>query len=84
VELQRLQAKVQIELFEAMVGQEMMVLVDGTSRRDASELAGKTDGWVTVNFAGAPSLIGRLVPVRICAAGNNSVRGELIGGDHAH
>ena len=84
VALQRLQGQIQIELFEAMVGQEMMVLVDGTSRRDATELSGKTDGWVTVNFAGDPALIGRLVPVRITAAGNNSVRGELIGGAHAH
>jgi tRNA-2-methylthio-N6-dimethylallyladenosine synthase len=84
MELQRLQGQIQIELFEAMVGQELMVLVDGTSRRNAAELSGKTDGWVTVNFPGPEGLVGRLVPVRITSAGNNSVRGELIGDTHAH
>lgn len=84
MELQRLQGQIQVELFEAMVGQELMVLVDGTSRRNAAELSGKTDGWVTVNFPGPEGLVGRLVPVRITSAGNNSVRGELIGDTHAH
>ncbi len=84
VALQQLQGRIQREIFESMVGQEFDVLVDGRSRRRESELAGKTAGWVTVNFPGAADLVGRLVRVRVTEAAPNSVRGELIGDTHAH
>jgi tRNA-2-methylthio-N6-dimethylallyladenosine synthase len=84
VEVQQLQGRIQREIFESMVGQEFDVLVDGRSRRRESELAGKTDGWVTVNFPGSADMIGRLVRVMVTEAAPNSVRGEFIGDTHAH
>lgn len=84
VAVQQLQGQIQREIFESMVGGEFDVLVDGRSRRRDSELAGKTDGWVTVNFPGTEELVGRIVRVRVTEAAPNSVRGELIGGTYAH
>jgi tRNA-2-methylthio-N6-dimethylallyladenosine synthase len=79
VELQRLQGALQLALHETMVGAEVEVLVEGLSRRRATELTGRTGGWLSVNFPGPASLIGRLVRVRLTAAAPNSLRGELMG-----
>jgi len=61
-----------------MVGGVRKVLVEGPSRKDASELAGRTDNNRVVNFAGPPRLIGRLIDVRVTAALPHSLRGEVI------
>ena len=58
-------------------GRAVEVLVDSRSRRRSWELAGRTSGNAVVNFAGPPELIGRLVAVRVTAAGPNSMRGEM-------
>lgn len=84
VELQRVQGEIQRELFETIVGREVEVLVERPSRRREWELTGRTDGWVSVNFAGSESLIGQLVTVTVTAAAPNSVRGELVGATHAY
>ena len=76
VALQAQQQRIQGEVFAGMVGQEVEVLADARSRRRAWELSGRTSGNTVVNFAGAPSWIGRLVRVRIAAANPNSLRGE--------
>ncbi|HYG13321.1 MAG TPA: tRNA (N6-isopentenyl adenosine(37)-C2)-methylthiotransferase MiaB [Methylophilaceae bacterium] len=62
----------------AMVGSVQRVLVVGHSKKDASELAGRTDNNRIVNFAGAPHLINRFVQVRITQALSHTLRGELI------
>jgi tRNA-2-methylthio-N6-dimethylallyladenosine synthase len=77
VALQGLQKTIQAELFEAMVGRTMDVLVDSRSRRRAWELSGRTSGNTVVNLSGEPGWIGRTVPVRITAANPNSLRGEM-------
>jgi len=78
--LQRLQARVQ-EHYEqysaAMVGTRQRVLVEGASRKDATELAARTDNNRIVNFAGPASLAGRYVEVDITAALPHSLRGRL-------
>jgi tRNA-2-methylthio-N6-dimethylallyladenosine synthase len=60
----------------AMVGTVQRILVEGPSRKDAKQLAGRTENNRVVNFAGAPSLIGQFVEVRITEALPNSLRGE--------
>jgi tRNA-2-methylthio-N6-dimethylallyladenosine synthase len=77
VRLQALQKQMQGELFEAMVGQTVDVLVDAKSRRRDWELSGRTSGNTVVNLSGDPSLIGRVVRVRVTAANPNSLRGAL-------
>ncbi len=79
--LQRLQALLDAQsqaVSEAMVGGIERVLVEGPSRKDAAELAGRTGNNRVVNFGGAPALIGRFADVRITASRAHSLRGELL------
>jgi tRNA-2-methylthio-N6-dimethylallyladenosine synthase len=77
--LQRLQKRLQ-ELSEensrAMVGSRQRVLVEGPSRKNARELAGRTDNNRVVNFAGEARLAGHFIDVNITAALPHSLRGE--------
>ena len=74
--LQAVQQAAQTAHFEAAVGSVEDVLVDGASRRRDYEVAGRTSGNTVVNFPGPADWIGQIVPVRITAAGPNSLRGE--------
>jgi len=79
--LARLQARINemaAAISESMVGSEQRILVEGPSRKDPKELAGRTENNRVVNFAGAPDLVGRFVRVRITRAMPNSLRGELV------
>lgn len=60
----------------AMVGTVQRILVEGPSRKDAKQLAGRTENNRVVNFAGESSWIGQFVEVRITEALPNSLRGE--------
>lgn len=79
--LSRLQKRID-ELAQAvsrsMVGTVQRVLVEGTSKKDANELAGRTDNNRIVNFAGNPRLINTFVEVRITEALPHSLRGEIV------
>jgi tRNA-2-methylthio-N6-dimethylallyladenosine synthase len=63
---------------QGMVGTTQRVLVEGHARKDAAELAGRTDNNRIVNFAGNARLIGHFVDVRIVAALPHSLRGEVV------
>ena len=67
---------------EGMAGSLKKVLVEGPSRRDASELMGRTECNRAVNFAvplaSHQRLLGQLVDVRITEARTYSLRGELV------
>jgi tRNA-2-methylthio-N6-dimethylallyladenosine synthase len=79
--LQRLQAAIEANgarISQAMVGTVQRVLVDGHSRKDATELAGRTDNNRVVNFAGPARLIGSFVDIRITSALPHSLRGEAV------
>ncbi len=76
--LRRLQALIQAQakaISEAMVGTRQHVLVEGASRRNAAELAGRTANNRVVNFPGAPDSIGRMVEVEIVEALAHTLRG---------
>lgn len=78
--LARLQAALEAEsrrLSAAMVGGVERVLVEGPSRKDPSELSGRTGNNRVVNFPGDARLVGRMVEVRIEAALPHSLRGRL-------
>ena len=59
VELQALQRRIQLGLFEAVVGRTFDVLVDAASRRRDWELSGRTSGNTVVNLPGPREWIGR-------------------------
>jgi tRNA-2-methylthio-N6-dimethylallyladenosine synthase len=62
---------------QAMVGTTERVLVEGPSRKNARELAARTENNRVVNFPGPESLIGRFVELEITAALSNSLRGRV-------
>ena len=79
--LERLQAAIERQGFEnsqKMVGTVQRVLVEGHSRKDASQLAGRTDNNRIVNFDGPAALIHHFASVRITEALPHSLRGELV------
>ena len=63
---------------ESMIGSTQPVLVEGVSKKDASELAGRTSNNRVVNFAGPQRLIGQLIDVRITQALPHSLRGNVL------
>jgi tRNA-2-methylthio-N6-dimethylallyladenosine synthase len=65
------------EISDAMVGSVQRVLVERNARKDARELAGKTENNRWVNFAGPASLIGHFADVVVTEARPHSLRGRL-------
>ena len=63
---------------EAMHGTTQRILVEGPSRKDETELMGRTENNRVVNFKGGERLIGQFVDVRITEVMPNSLRGEVI------
>ena len=66
------------QISREMVGTVQRILVDRPSRKDASEMSGRTENNRVVNFKGPSSLIGEFVDVQITEAFTNSLRGELV------
>jgi tRNA-2-methylthio-N6-dimethylallyladenosine synthase len=63
---------------DSRLGTVQRVLVEGPSRKDASELTGRTECNRMVNFKGASRLIGQMIDVRISAVNTHSLRGEVL------
>ncbi len=79
--LMRLQKTIEaqaLKISQAMVGTMQRVLVEGHARKDASELAGRTDNNRVVNFGGHEHLVGHFVDVTITAALPHSLRGDVV------
>ncbi len=79
--LSRLQAHINAYaagISERMVGTVQTVLVEGPSRKDPTELTGKTENMRSVNFPAPARLIGQFVDVEITAALSNSLRGRIV------
>lgn len=62
----------------SMVGKTLRVLVERPAKKDANELAARTENNRWVNFPGPASLMGRFVDVLITEARPNSLRGRLL------
>ena len=81
--LKRLQDLVAVQaqrLAQSLLGSVQRVLVEGASRKDAHELAGRLDNNRIVNFAGTPEMVGHFVNVKITAVWAYTLRGELVPG----
>jgi tRNA-2-methylthio-N6-dimethylallyladenosine synthase len=71
--------RVAAERSRRLEGSVMSVLVDGASKKNASEATGRTRCNRVVNFeSDGRELFGRVVPVRITQALPHSLRGELV------
>ena len=82
--LQHLQATIEDNvqrISASRVGTVQRILVEGPSRKDPTELMGRTECNRIVNFAAGPQrerLLGQMLDVRITQALPHSLRGELL------
>jgi len=79
--LQRVQAAIDgnmRRISEGLVGTVQRILVEGPSRKNASEMAGRTDCNRMVNFEGPARLTGQMIDVRITGANSHSLRGGAV------
>jgi tRNA-2-methylthio-N6-dimethylallyladenosine synthase len=80
--LQEVQAHINANITrisESRLGTRQRILVEGSSKRDAGELMGRTECNRVVNFAGPSALVGHLVDVRITETRSYTLRGEVAG-----
>ncbi len=63
---------------ESRLGTVQRILVEGTSKRDSTELMGRTECNRVVNFVGEPQLIGQMVHVNITETRPFTLRGEVL------
>ena len=84
--LQQVQANINANMArisERLVGTRQRLLVEGASKRDATELMGRTECNRVVNFVGQPRLIGQMVDVTITDTRTFTLRGEVLTRDAA-
>ncbi|EKN4072994.1 tRNA (N6-isopentenyl adenosine(37)-C2)-methylthiotransferase MiaB [Yersinia enterocolitica] len=67
-----------MEISREMVGTVQRILVEGTSRKNVMELAGRTENNRVVNFEGTPEMIGKFVDVEIVDVYASSLHGILL------
>lgn len=63
---------------QSLVGGILEVLVTGPDRKNSGRLMGRLPNNRIVNFTGIPSLVGRIVPMRLTRALMNSMEGECV------
>ena len=81
--LQRLQARIEAQgnaISASRLGSTQRILGDGPSRKDGSELMGRTECNRVVNIVAPDDRIGRLIDVRITEVRGHSLRGEPVAG----
>ena len=79
--LQQVQAAINASISrisESRLGTVQRILVEGSSKRDSSELMGRTECNRVVNFAGPARLVGQFIDVRITETRTFSLRGEVL------
>jgi tRNA-2-methylthio-N6-dimethylallyladenosine synthase len=79
--LMRLQSLVNqqaLRISKSMVGSRQRILVEGESKKDPKQLAGRTENNRVVNFDGHPRMVDEFIDVVITEALNNSLRGRVV------
>lgn len=77
-ELETTQRRRQETIYDDYVGRTLEVLAERVSSKSADDLTGHSTCHKVVNFPGDESLLGEIVNVRITAAKQNSLYGEVI------
>jgi tRNA-2-methylthio-N6-dimethylallyladenosine synthase len=78
--LQRLQALIDSQaagISQSLVGTVQPILVEGPSRKDPTELMGRTDCNRVINFKAPVRLIGSMAQVRVSHVLRNTLRGDV-------
>lgn len=76
--LQAVQDALTLAAHRRLLGQTREVLVEGSSKRSPDQLCGRLRTNQVVNFAGPPTLVGRLVMVEITEAHPHSLKGRWV------
>ncbi|MDB5872949.1 MAG: miaB [Ramlibacter sp.] len=79
--LQQVQAVIEgnmRRISESRVGTVQRILVEGPSRKDVNELAGRTECNRMLNFKGPARLVGQMIDVTVTEANSHSLRGEVL------
>ena len=76
--LLELQRRITTEDYRKYIGKTLKILVDGPGKGGEGTLTGKSSEFIIVNFKGDSSLTGQFVNVKITAARNWAVEGELV------
>jgi tRNA-2-methylthio-N6-dimethylallyladenosine synthase len=76
--LLQIQEEIAIKQQNALLGQEVEVLVESSNQKDVSFVKGRTTSWQKVIFPGDPSLIGTLQKVRLHSFHHETMIGELV------
>jgi tRNA-2-methylthio-N6-dimethylallyladenosine synthase len=66
------------QIARQMVGTTQRILVEGPSKKDPMDLAGRTENNRVINFHGQREMIGQFVDVEITEQLANSLRGKVI------
>lgn len=72
-----LQRRLTLEINRSFIGSVQSILLEGMGKRPG-QVSGRADNGKTVNLIGNPGLVGSFVDVRISAAYQNSLVGELL------
>lgn len=68
-----------MRISQNMVGTVQRVLVDAVSKKDHSQISGRTENNRIVNFSGSEDMIGQFIDIEITEALPNSLRGVVSG-----
>jgi len=80
--LQKLVNQQAARISQRMIGSTQRILVEGESKKDQKQLAGRTENNRVVNFDGNPRLVGEFIDVVITEALSNSLRGRVVQSGH--
>jgi tRNA-2-methylthio-N6-dimethylallyladenosine synthase len=76
--LESLQRKIQNQVYQGYVGQQLSVLVERQSARSDADMTGHSTCNKVINFQGEQNLEGMIVNVQVTAAKPNSLYGQLV------
>ena len=76
--LQQILDKYSLDFSSRMLDKEEEVLVEGISKRNGSELTGRTENNRVVNFPGKPELKGKIVKLLITELRQHTLRGKIL------
>lgn len=77
-ELEQTQRAIQQRIYDDYIGRTLDVLVEGTSSKSENDLTGHSGCHKVINFPGSKSMLGKIAKVKVVAAKQNSLYGEVI------
>lgn len=75
--LEKVQKRIQKEIFQTYIGREIEVLVEKNSNRVKNQMSGHSTCHKVVNFVGDRNLLGKIVRIKITEAKSNTLFGVL-------